>query len=118
MQRFYFLKLFFIAACYMATLIFWSPDEVWADEANEEPMLQRLIVTGKRSESFKQNMPGNISVINEDETFIHPVDALAVVPGVMMHRGSGVEHLTSIRSPVLVGGAGAGSFLFMENGSA
>lgn len=118
MQRFCFMKLFFLTACYMVALIFWLPDEVLADEAHEELMLQRLIVTGKRSESFKQNMPGNISVINEDETFVHPVEALAVVPGVMMHRGSGVEHLTSIRSPVLIGGAGAGSFLFMEDGIA
>ena len=37
-------------------------------------------------------------------------------PGVHIHRGSGQEHLTAIRSPVLVGGAGAGSFLYLEDG--
>lgn len=46
----------------------------------------------------------------------HPSEALARAPGVLIHRGSGQEHLTSIRSPVLTGGAGAGSFLFLENG--
>ncbi|MEC7184560.1 MAG: TonB-dependent receptor, partial [Pseudomonadota bacterium] len=84
-----------------------------ADVTQKALELNSLIVTGKRAESLKQNMPGNIKVILEDETFIHPVEAFASVPGVMMHRGSGVEHLTAIRSPVLVGGAGAGSFLFM-----
>ncbi len=38
--------------------------------------------------------------------------------GVNIHRGSGQESLTAIRSPVLVGGAGAGSFLYLENGIA
>ena len=41
---------------------------------------------------------------------------LNAVAGVNIHRGSGQEHLTAIRSPVLTGGAGAGSFLYLENG--
>ncbi|MEM9169965.1 MAG: TonB-dependent receptor [Pseudomonadota bacterium] len=46
----------------------------------------------------------------------HPSEILNRAPGVLIHRGSGQEHLTSIRSPILTGGAGAGSFLFLENG--
>ena len=38
------------------------------------------------------------------------------MPGVFISQGSGQEHLTSIRSPVLSGGAGAGSFLYLEDG--
>lgn len=75
-----------------------------------------LIVTGKRSQSARLDRPGNISVFAGDDAFVFPVTALAQAPGVMMHGGSGQEHLTAIRSPVLVGGAGAGSFLFMEDG--
>lgn len=37
-------------------------------------------------------------------------------PGVGVERGSGGEHLTAIRSPVLSAGAGAGSFLYLEDG--
>lgn len=46
----------------------------------------------------------------------HPSEALNRLPGLNIHRGSGMEHLTAIRSPVLTGGAGAGSFLFLEDG--
>ena len=38
------------------------------------------------------------------------------MPGVRLNRGNGAEHLTAIRSPVLTGGAGAGSFLYLEDG--
>jgi len=47
---------------------------------------------------------------------VHPAEVLNRTAGVNIHRGSGQEHLTAIRSPVLTGGAGAGSFLFLENG--
>ena len=47
---------------------------------------------------------------------IHPAEALNSIAGVNIHRGSGQEHLTAIRSPVLTGGAGAGSFLYLEDG--
>jgi outer membrane receptor protein involved in Fe transport len=50
------------------------------------------------------------------EAVVHPSEALNAVAGLNIHRGSGQEHLTAIRSPVLTGGAGAGSFLFLENG--
>ena len=47
---------------------------------------------------------------------VHPAEALNQVAGVNIHRGSGQEHLTAIRSPVLTGGAGAGSFLYLQDG--
>jgi len=118
MQRVFFLKLFFLVASFASANFYGGPNPALADDTYKALTLNSLIVTGKRAESSKQNMPGNIKVISEDETFIHPVEALARVPGVTMHRGSGGEHLTAIRSPVLVGGAGAGSFLFMEDGIA
>src|SRR5690606_32985487 len=63
---------------------------------------------------------GNISKIGEFEVdFIRPVqpaEALNRLPGVGIQQGSGAEHLTAIRSPVLTGGAGAGSFLYLEDG--
>ncbi|MDX2233041.1 MAG: TonB-dependent receptor, partial [Hyphomonadaceae bacterium] len=45
-----------------------------------------------------------------------PSEALNRLPGVAIHRGSGVESLPAIRSPVLTGGQGAGSFLILEDG--
>lgn len=62
--------------------------------------------------------PESIDLIPSEEVrvLVHPSEALNAVAGVNIHRGSGQEHLTAIRSPVLTGGAGAGSFLFLENG--
>ncbi|NNU15840.1 TonB-dependent receptor [Parvularcula sp. ZS-1/3] len=45
-----------------------------------------------------------------------PAELLNRAPGVFVQSGSGREHLTAIRSPVLTGGAGAGSFLFLQDG--
>ena len=62
--------------------------------------------------------PESIDIIPAEavRALVHPAEGLNAVAGVNIHRGSGQEHLTAIRSPVLTGGAGAGSFLFLENG--
>lgn len=79
-----------------------------------------MVVTGERRAQSLSNTPASIAVINGAQIdragADHPSEILARAPGVLIHRGSGQEHLTSIRSPVLTGGAGAGSFLFLQNG--
>ncbi|WP_371396404.1 TonB-dependent receptor [Fretibacter rubidus] len=64
--------------------------------------------------------PASLDVIDTQQltriSAVHPAEALNTVAGVNIHRGSGQEHLTAIRSPVLTGGAGAGSFLYLEDG--
>ncbi|MEO0549879.1 MAG: TonB-dependent receptor [Pseudomonadota bacterium] len=57
-------------------------------------------------------LPGDIEDIAPD----HPAELLNTLPGVNIHINSGQEHLLAIRSPVLTGGAGQGSFLILENG--
>ena len=63
---------------------------------------------------------GSVEVLDEDRldttALVHPAEILNSSAGVNIHRGSGQEHLTAIRSPVLTGGAGAGSFLYLEDG--
>ncbi|WP_425409412.1 TonB-dependent receptor [Hyphococcus sp.] len=80
-----------------------------------------IVVSAERRAQNLNDVPKSISVINRDELISidadHIAEALARAPGVNLHRGSGAEHLTAIRSPVLTGGAGAGSFLFLENGT-
>ena len=65
-------------------------------------------------------MPASIDILAAEElnsiALVHAAEALNRVAGVNIHRGSGQEHLTAIRSPVLTGGAGAGSFLYLEDG--
>lgn len=77
-----------------------EPVEVWGDRRADDP--------------------GARSVL--DETLIadiaadRPADILNQAPGVNIQMNSGQEHLIAIRSPVLTGGAGQGSFLILENG--
>ncbi|SVB97631.1 uncharacterized protein METZ01_LOCUS250485, partial [marine metagenome] len=46
----------------------------------------------------------------------HPKQIFTRIPGIWISRGSGQEHLTAIRSPVLTGPGACGSFLILENG--
>ena len=51
-----------------------------------------------------------------DLTPDHPAETINSLPAVNIQMNSGQEHLVAIRSPVLTGGAGQGSFLILENG--
>jgi outer membrane receptor protein involved in Fe transport len=79
-----------------------------------------IVVTAERRETSRAEAPASISIVNGDEVLRigadHPAETLNRSAGVLIHRGSGQEHLTAIRSPVLTGGAGAGSFLYLEDG--
>ncbi len=79
-----------------------------------------IIVTATRSEMKAKEYAGSVSVLNQHQleiiSAVHPAEALNEIAGVNIHRNSGQEHLTAIRSPVLTGGAGAGSFLYLEDG--
>lgn len=64
--------------------------------------------------------PGSVSILNTDAigdlSADHPAEVLNTLPGVNTQMNSGQEHLIAVRSPVLIGGAGQGSFLILENG--
>jgi outer membrane receptor protein involved in Fe transport len=95
-----------------AALPLLAPGVTLADEA--------LIVTGERRPQEASGLAASVAVIDARElrriAADHASEVLARAAGVLIHRGSGQEHLTAIRSPVLTGGAGAGSFLFLEDG--
>lgn len=79
-----------------------------------------IVVSAERREQSLNEVPQSVSVISKNDLELidsdHVSEILARVPGIALHRGSGAEQLTAIRSPVLTSGAGAGSFLFLENG--
>ncbi len=91
-----------------------------APEAHAENPLDEVIVTGIGLGSGQDNEAGNIANIDQNEISWlqadHPSQILNRLPGFNIQHGSGQEHLTAIRSPVLTGGAGAGSFLYLEDG--
>ena len=85
------------------------------------PYVDEIVVKGFYDADKSVNeTPASIGLITsdvlDDISLVHPAEALNSVAGVNIHRGSGQEHLTAIRSPVLTGGAGAGSFLYLEDG--
>lgn len=79
-----------------------------------------LVVTGSRAPEAAATAPIAITAIDAEAAArlvpIHPAEILNRAPGAMAQAGSGQEHLTAIRSPVLTGGAGAGSFLYLQDG--
>lgn len=87
-----------------------------ADRRSVDSKLSLIEVYGVRNRSE----PGSLSQVTNatirDLAADHPAEILNLVPGVNIQMNSGQEHLISIRSPVLTGGAGQGSFLILENG--
>lgn len=85
-------------------------------QSAETLVMERIEILGDRP----IGSPGMISVLSPDLlahlSDDHPAEALNVVAGVNIQMNSQQEHLIAIRSPVLTGGAGQGSFLLLENG--
>jgi outer membrane receptor protein involved in Fe transport len=81
---------------------------------------QTIVVTAERRPQETSALAGNAAVLAGDELdrigAQAPSEALNRLPGVAVHRNNGVENLPAIRSPVLVGGQSAGSFLVLEDG--
>jgi iron complex outermembrane receptor protein len=82
--------------------------------------LEEVLVTGDASVIERQDGVAAVSVLDEDVLELvrqnHIYETMVRVPGVWISRGSGQEHLTAIRSPVLTGAGACGEFLFLENG--
>jgi outer membrane receptor protein involved in Fe transport len=89
-------------------------------QEDQDLSLDELVVTGTRSGTPILELAGNTGKISEEEIDLiradHVTEVVNRISGVNVQRGNGQEHLTSIRSPVLSGGAGAGSFLYLEDG--
>ena len=88
-------------------------------EAAEEP-IQEIVVTATRRDQPLITATGNAARIEGeaiDALGHHHVHELMLeMPGTWISRGSGQEHLTAIRSPVLTGAGSCGAFLFLEDG--
>lgn len=102
----------------LVALSLFIPTQAFSEEATLT--LDDLVVTGTRSETPLLEQAGNTGKISEEEIDLvrpdHVTEIVNRVSGVNVQHGNGQEHLTSIRSPVLTGGAGAGSFLYLEDG--
>ncbi|MEQ8747401.1 TonB-dependent receptor [Pyruvatibacter sp.] len=107
-------KAHLVSACGTLALLATAP-------AVAQPLeLDTVVVTGTRTAQPIKDLAGNTAVVEDDAIKLisqdNPAELLNRVPGVYVHSNDGQEHLTAIRSPVLTGGAGQGSFLYLEDG--
>lgn len=91
-----------------------------AQQPDLSPVLQQVVVTGKRAGQRRSELTGNSALLNSDELQLvrhaHVAQALVRVAGVNFARGSGQEYLPAVRSPVLTGGGACGSVLAAADG--
>ncbi len=87
---------------------------------NVREAVSEIVVTGRRSEQSALTHSGNIELLDgaliDGVSHQHVHQLMTRVAGVWISRGSGQEHLTAIRSPVLTGAGSCGAFLFLEDG--
>jgi len=93
---------------------------VGSDAQDRDARLETMVVTLTRSAQPAQELAGSLHAVSREElellTHQHMAELVTRIPGVWIHRGSGQEHLTAIRSPVLTGAGACGAFLFLEDG--
>ncbi|MEM9532287.1 MAG: TonB-dependent receptor [Pseudomonadota bacterium] len=86
--------------------------------SEDESVLPVVTVLERRPASLLRT-PQAVSVLDTDASepgATHPNELFDAAAGVWVSRGSGQEHLTAIRSPVLTGAGACGAFLLLENG--
>ncbi|NIL94379.1 MAG: TonB-dependent receptor [Woeseiaceae bacterium] len=107
--------LFRLPAVLAVTACIAMPPAALAAESIEE-----LVVTSQRREQPRLLHAGNVERLDaellEAVKHHHMHELLTRVSGAWLSRGSGQEHLTAIRSPVLTGAGSCGAFLFLEDG--
>jgi outer membrane receptor protein involved in Fe transport len=106
------------AAAFVTTLAAMLPPGAYSADAEEA--LTEIVVTSERRNQPKLFHTGNIERLDVDEVawvqHQHISELLGRVSGTWIVRGSGQDHQTAIRSPVLGGAGSCGGFLILEDG--
>lgn len=82
--------------------------------------MDEVVVTAQRRAAPRLEVSGNIQRLDaqtlERSASQHPSELMSRVAGAWIVRGSGQEHQTALRSPVLGGAGACGGVLFLEDG--
>jgi len=85
----------------------------------DKETIEELVVTSRRRGEPLLQHAGNLTRVDRKTIASighqHIHELMTRVPGVWLGRGSGQEHLTAIRSPVLTGAGSCGDFLYLED---
>ena len=102
----------------LATILF-AAGALGAEPFTDSELVE-IVVTAERREVPVLDVIGSTTRLLEDtidrRKHQHVHELLTSVPGAWVSRGSGQEHLTAIRSPVLTGAGSCGAFLVLEDG--
>lgn len=86
-----------------------------AGQASGEPALEHVLVSATRVAENGLRAPLSYGSVEEDAlaltAHVHPNEIMQRIAGTWISRGNGQESLTALRSPVLTGSGGCGSFL-------
>lgn len=93
-----------------------SANSTVSAQAVDKSDLDEISVTEIDHTYAAESLPLGFIIVRPRLTNIAPVQTLNQSVGINIQQGSGSESLTAIRSPVLTGGAGAGSFYYGING--
>ncbi len=80
--------------------------------------IAEVLVLSRRPDALT-TLPASATVVQparQEPLSAHPNELLDSVAGSWVSRGSGQEHLTAIRSPVLTGAGACGAFLLLDDG--
>jgi iron complex outermembrane receptor protein len=112
------MRVFRIRLWLVAGLVFVA--QTLAGQTSEPTSGDEMVVTATKNFTSPLDLVGNTVKIADDRIGItnhQHIHQLAVqATGTWISRGSGQEHLTAIRSPVLTGPGACGAFLVLENG--
>jgi iron complex outermembrane recepter protein len=85
--------------------------------ASEAAVADRLIVRGRDIAPGTEQATARLTAAElEPIRPTHPSEIFARLPGSWVTRGSGQEHLSAVRSPLLAGAGGCGALLILEEG--
>lgn len=91
-----------------------------APPAISAPAPEEMIVTASRRAEPSRDEPAALARLTRAELSargpVGAVELLRAIPGVSFQQNNGVENLPALRSPVLNGGAAAGSILVLQDG--
>lgn len=94
-----------------------TPEANTASPQEFEP-LETIEVRSQRY-TLNQSVNSSLTTLREADLQLeapkHPNEVFDRVPGAWISRGSGQEHLTAIRSPVLTGAGACGAFMVLED---
>ena len=85
--------------------------------AGDVPVTDRIEVRGRDIAPGTEQATARLSDADlEPIRPTHPSEVFARLPGSWVTRGSGQEHLSAVRSPLLAGAGGCGALLILEEG--